>query len=404
MLGGTGGTRGGSGIAGRYLRYRRGGRRVTASGDRHGRGRMVSRARAPRRVLRRRGRGAGVVLVIRRRRSALSAAKEYFSERQYGRASPRVVAAGQPVPKGGGRYIVGEPYRVAGKTYIPRDNPRLFGDRPRLLVRRRLPRPPDRQRRGLRRQRPDGGASDAAAAELCARHQPRQRPLGDRARQRPRSRSPATASSTFRRRSPTCSISSAPAPRGCKVDYIGPAQMDGLDQRMLMASVSRGRLDLPQPAAGGGIVHGGAGAGAAHPARSVERLPGAGRRRRSDAARAAGRAGDLDLDDPLAPLILRTSFAAPTPRPTVTAPAAAALRPVRPPAALERAAAKATRLRRTAGGRPGRLVRRPANAARVAAASAGSAADARARSGGRILTVVGVVDPALTPTRCRRRG
>ena len=28
------------------------------------------------------------------------------------------------VPKGGGHYMVGKPYRVAGRTYIPRDNPR----------------------------------------------------------------------------------------------------------------------------------------------------------------------------------------------------------------------------------------------------------------------------------------
>lgn len=34
-------------------------------------------------------------------------------------ASPRVVAMGQPVPKGGGTYRVGKPYVVAGKTYVP---------------------------------------------------------------------------------------------------------------------------------------------------------------------------------------------------------------------------------------------------------------------------------------------
>ena len=50
--------------------------------------------------------------------------KEYFSQKVYGKASPRRVAAGKPVPKGGGRYTVGRPYRVAGKTYIPSDNPR----------------------------------------------------------------------------------------------------------------------------------------------------------------------------------------------------------------------------------------------------------------------------------------
>ena len=47
-----------------------------------------------------------------------------FSDKQkYGSASPRVVADGQAVPKGGGRDHVGRPYSVAGRTYTPRDNP-----------------------------------------------------------------------------------------------------------------------------------------------------------------------------------------------------------------------------------------------------------------------------------------
>ncbi|MFG1479307.1 septal ring lytic transglycosylase RlpA family protein [Xanthobacter sp. V4C-4] len=37
--------------------------------------------------------------------------------------SPRVVAEGEPVPKGGGRYKVGKPYTVAGKTYVPSEDP-----------------------------------------------------------------------------------------------------------------------------------------------------------------------------------------------------------------------------------------------------------------------------------------
>ena len=37
-------------------------------------------------------------------------------------ASPRVVDPGDPVPKGGGRYRVGQPYQVAGRTYIPEEN------------------------------------------------------------------------------------------------------------------------------------------------------------------------------------------------------------------------------------------------------------------------------------------
>ena len=34
-------------------------------------------------------------------------------------ASPRVVADGSPVPRGGGKYLVGKPYTIAGKTYYP---------------------------------------------------------------------------------------------------------------------------------------------------------------------------------------------------------------------------------------------------------------------------------------------
>ena len=48
---------------------------------------------------------------------------EYFSEAKYGAASPRVVADGQPVPRGGGQYLVGHPYTIAGHTYYPRENP-----------------------------------------------------------------------------------------------------------------------------------------------------------------------------------------------------------------------------------------------------------------------------------------
>jgi rare lipoprotein A len=38
-------------------------------------------------------------------------------------ASPRLVEEGQPVPKGGGYYRIGQPYMVAGRTYIPEENP-----------------------------------------------------------------------------------------------------------------------------------------------------------------------------------------------------------------------------------------------------------------------------------------
>jgi rare lipoprotein A len=47
---------------------------------------------------------------------------EYFAESKYGPASPRVVEDGEPVPRGGGQYLVGHPYTIAGHTYYPREN------------------------------------------------------------------------------------------------------------------------------------------------------------------------------------------------------------------------------------------------------------------------------------------
>ena len=37
-------------------------------------------------------------------------------------SSPRVVAMGDPVPKGGGTYRIGKPYTVAGQLYVPEEN------------------------------------------------------------------------------------------------------------------------------------------------------------------------------------------------------------------------------------------------------------------------------------------
>ena len=48
--------------------------------------------------------------------------KEYFSESEYGvKASPRV-ATGNNIPKGGGRYMVGNPYEVKGRWYYPKED------------------------------------------------------------------------------------------------------------------------------------------------------------------------------------------------------------------------------------------------------------------------------------------
>ena len=47
---------------------------------------------------------------------------EHFAQSKYGHASPKVVADGQPVPRGGGQYLVGRPYTIAGHTYYPSEN------------------------------------------------------------------------------------------------------------------------------------------------------------------------------------------------------------------------------------------------------------------------------------------
>ncbi|MEM5585139.1 MULTISPECIES: septal ring lytic transglycosylase RlpA family protein [unclassified Roseibium] len=50
--------------------------------------------------------------------------KAKFSPKKYGvKASPRMVVSGKPVPKGGGRAVVGKKYKIAGKWYYPKDDP-----------------------------------------------------------------------------------------------------------------------------------------------------------------------------------------------------------------------------------------------------------------------------------------
>lgn len=45
------------------------------------------------------------------------------SGNKYGvKASPKVIADGEPIPKGGGYDMVGKPYTVAGKLYVPRED------------------------------------------------------------------------------------------------------------------------------------------------------------------------------------------------------------------------------------------------------------------------------------------
>jgi rare lipoprotein A len=48
--------------------------------------------------------------------------REHFAEGFYGKASPRMIGDGESVPRGGGQYLVGRPYHIAGRTYYPHED------------------------------------------------------------------------------------------------------------------------------------------------------------------------------------------------------------------------------------------------------------------------------------------
>ncbi len=52
---------------------------------------------------------------------------EHFAEGKYGKASPRMVADGEAIPRGGGQYLVGHPYTVNGRMYYPTENEHYVG-------------------------------------------------------------------------------------------------------------------------------------------------------------------------------------------------------------------------------------------------------------------------------------
>jgi len=53
-----------------------------------------------------------------------SRSKEYFPESKYGvKASPRVSTAKSNLPRGGGRYQVGKPYKIKGNWFHPKEQP-----------------------------------------------------------------------------------------------------------------------------------------------------------------------------------------------------------------------------------------------------------------------------------------
>lgn len=55
--------------------------------------------------------------------SRASINRPIFTEDEYGVSTSARVASGRRVPKGGGHYKLGSPYRVAGRWYVPREEP-----------------------------------------------------------------------------------------------------------------------------------------------------------------------------------------------------------------------------------------------------------------------------------------
>lgn len=333
-----------------------------------------------------------------------SRSKEYFSEAETGVASsPRVVAYGQPVPKGGGRYMVGKPYRVSGRTYVPRENPNYsatgfaswYGS---AFHGRRTANGEVYDMRDLTAAHPTLPLPSYVRVTNLSNGRSVVVRVNDRGpfkRNRVIDVSSTVAEVLDFKRSGTARV---------KVDYVGPARMDGNDRRMLLATY-RG----PGRAAPGVPDTMLASARPTAPARSPVVLASAPTPRSRPADFGAGEPmalapspASLTLDDPLAPLILRTGFASsylPTDRFTPAQSAAADLA-----AAADRAAAT------------GPVVQvgtfaDPANAARAGrlVAAYGTVAVAEAAVDGRAVNVVRVTvaggsDPAAVIDAARAAG
>jgi rare lipoprotein A len=157
--------------------------------------------------------------------------------------SPRVVAFGQPVPKGGGRSMVGKPYVVAGKRYTPKLDPSY-------------------EKVGLAswygdafhgRKTANGEVFDANS--LTAAHPTMPLPsyarvtslsTGRSVMVRVNDRGPFHSNRVLdmsRRTAEMLGIRSAGVAK-VKVEYVSPAAVEGSDERLLMASY-RGPSDVP---------------------------------------------------------------------------------------------------------------------------------------------------------------
>ena len=68
--------------------------------------------------------GSGTALQETKSALAAKTSRATFSEAEYGvSASPRVTLATSGLPKGGGHYKVGKPYKIRGLWYVPKEEP-----------------------------------------------------------------------------------------------------------------------------------------------------------------------------------------------------------------------------------------------------------------------------------------
>lgn len=176
-----------------------------------------------------------------------------FSEAEYGKSSPRVVSGSKKVPDGGGRYMVGQPYRVAGRTYVPQDNPEGYtatGSASWYGAN-------FHGRKTANGEVYDMGDLSAAHPTLPLPSYVRVTNLsndrsvivrvndrGPFSHNRVIDVSAQTASMLDFKRAGTAKV---------KVDYIGPAQLDGKDDKMLVASF-RGPGEGPATIGGGNTM------------------------------------------------------------------------------------------------------------------------------------------------------
>lgn len=171
-----------------------------------------------------------------------------FSEAEYGKSSPRVVSGNKKVPDGGGRYMVGKPYRVAGKTYVPQDDPEgytatgtasWYGAN-------------FHGRKTANGEVYDMGDLTAAHPTLPLPSYVRVTNLGNGRSVivRVNDRGPFSSNRVLDVSSATASMLDFKRAGTAKVqvDYVGPAQMDGKDNKMLIASyrdADEGPANLP---------------------------------------------------------------------------------------------------------------------------------------------------------------